>query len=171
MKTVEIKQAILKILADAHAEDTDRSSGFGAEDVETFGVSMGAIEAILTDLHDSGYIKREYDAGVPFCKITVRGIEELENLQGEPASSTGAGIDAALAKLNDAQERSKRLLEEAEAAHKTLEEAVANRKEGEDLPAGAQSIMPTKTVILMIQRVVVQLRGEFIEALEAIKGN
>ncbi len=170
MKTAEIKQAILKILADADREHPERSLSFGEEDTETFGISMGAIAAILTDLHDSGHIKREYEEGVPYCKITVRGIEALEDLQGEPASPSGARLDAALAKLKEAQERSKRILEEDEAGHKRIEEGLANRKEGEDLPDGAQSFLPATTVKFMIQRAVVKLRGEFIEALEAIKG-
>ena len=74
------------------------------------------------------------------------------------------------AKLHEAQERSKRLLEEAEVEQKVLEAALANYKSGEDPPAGAQGRMPPTMVKLMIQRVFVQLRGEFIEALEAIKG-
>lgn len=167
MKTSKIKQTILSELSDMPEE----TFTYGDEDAARLHVSFPQLEDILSDLHNDGLIKRHNEAGVPNCKITIRGMEAIEDTQDDSESLLGGRVDAALKVLNEAQERSKGILEEGEAKHQSLKNALDNRKEDDPLPEEMGGILPASTVQLMIQRVVVQLRGEFIEALEAIKGS
>lgn len=79
MKIQNIKQALLRELDTEYRKDTNVTLRFTEEDAQKFGVSLPALDSILSSLSDEGLIARQYNGQ---WQITVAGREWVEEDDG-----------------------------------------------------------------------------------------
>lgn len=104
MKVVAIKKLILQELADAFRKNPEIVFTYTEEDAKKYGVSLAALESIVSDLSDSGLIKGQFD---DHWQITVSGMELVE--ETEDSGETGESEHSLKARVEQLERRVKAL--------------------------------------------------------------
>lgn len=174
MKVQKLREKVLRNLADNYRQNPRTVIKYGEDDAREFGVPLDLLDSVLEDLKDRGLIESlASNQGFYAWRITVDGLEAVEEDEDDDDGETeklADRLEAALTGLHQAQEESKKSLAEKEEQQAALIAAVDKLKDGEDPPEELTKYVPLSTIEMLIQRAVVQLRGEFIAALEEIKG-